>query len=214
MARKNNPDIVITDIMMPEMDGIELTRKLKSDFNTSHIPVIMLTARSTIENEIEGLEEGADDYLPKPFGIKRLKTHMISLLQNREKLWQAFTMKDHIKPSDVQVQSMDEKFVEHAMDIVEKNIENADFNVEMFCREIGMSRMHLNRKLKGLFNQSPSEFIRIIRLKRAAQLLVDGQLNVSEVIYKVGFNSRTYFTKAFKQYYGVSPKEYVQKNCE
>ncbi|MFW5820694.1 MAG: hybrid sensor histidine kinase/response regulator transcription factor, partial [Bacteroidota bacterium] len=208
-ARVHNPDLIIMDVMMPELGGIELTNMLKTDFETCHIPIIMLTAKSSLNDEIEGFEKGADAYISKPFSMKLLKTQISSLLQNRENLRKVFNLNLKLNPTEVNIQSMDDKFIKHAMKIVEDNIAEEKLNVQLLAEELGMSRMQLNRKMKGLLNQSPSDFIRIVRLKRASQLMTDGKLNVSEVIYHVGINSRTYFTKAFKDQFGMSPKEYA-----
>ncbi len=210
-ARMQNPDLIIMDVMMPEMGGIELTKVLKTDFETCHIPILMLTAKSSLNDEIQGFEEGADAYITKPFSMKLLKTQISTLLQNRENLRKVFNLNLKLDPSEVHIQSMDDKFINRAMKIVEDNIAEEKLNVQLLAKELGMSRMQLNRKMRGLLNQSPSDFIRTIRLKRASQLLIDGQLNVSEVIYHVGLNSRTYFTKAFKEQFGISPKEYAKK---
>ncbi len=210
-ARVHNPDLIIMDVMMPEMNGVELTKMLKNEFETSHIPILMLTAKSSISDEIQGFEEGADAYVTKPFSMKLLRTQISSLLQNRENLRKVFNLNLKLDPSEINIQSMDDKFINRAKEIVEENISEEKLNVQLLAKELGMSRMQLNRKMKGLLNQSPSDFIRTIRLKRASQLLTDGKLNVSEVIYHIGINSRTYFTKAFKEQFGMSPKEYAKK---
>ncbi len=210
-ARANNPDLIIMDVMMPELDGIELTNILKTDFDTCHIPIIMLTAKSSLNDQIEEIEKGADTYMSKPFSMKLLRAKIAALLQNRENLRKVFILNLKLDPSEVSIQSMDDKFINQAKKIVEENISEEKLNVQLLADELNMSRMQLNRKMKGLLNQSPSDFIRTIRLKRASQLMRDGKLNVSEVIYHVGINSRTYFTKAFKEQFGMSPKEYSKK---
>ncbi|MFP4367432.1 MAG: response regulator, partial [Bacteroidales bacterium] len=210
-VRMENPDLIIMDVMMPEMGGVELTNILKTDFETCHIPILMLTAKSSLNDEIQGFKKGADAYLTKPFSMKLLKTQVSTLLQNRENLRKVFNLNLKLDPTEVNIQSIDDKFINQAKKIVEDNIAEEKLNVQFLARELGMSRMQLNRKMKGLLNQSPSDFIRTIRLKRASQLLIDGKLNVSEVIYHVGISSRTYFTKAFKDQFGMSPKEYAKK---
>jgi signal transduction histidine kinase/ligand-binding sensor domain-containing protein/AraC-like DNA-binding protein len=214
LTRKYSPDLIITDVMMPEMGGVEMTERIKSDFDTCHIPVIMLTAKSSIIDQIEGITHGADAYFAKPFSMKLLRAQIGSLLENREKLRKAFGSKLKPTPSTLNIQSMDEKFLVRAIAIVEKSMEDPAFGVKELGEEIGMSRMQLNRKFRGILNQTPSEFIRTIRLKRAAQLMVDGNLNVSEVIYHVGISSRTYFTKAFSEQFGMSPKAFVKESTE
>ena len=202
------PDLVITDLMMPRMDGVELCKRLKSDERTSHIPVIMLTAKAAIENKIEGLETGADAYMTKPFNMQELQTRLKSLIEQRKMLRERFTRETDIGPSDIAVTSVDEKFLKKAIKIIEDNLGDCDFDVTALTGEIGMSRMQLFRKLKALTNQSPSEFIRTIRLKRAAQLIKKKFGNVAEITYEVGFNNLSYFAKCFRELYGVPPSEY------
>jgi ligand-binding sensor domain-containing protein/signal transduction histidine kinase/DNA-binding response OmpR family regulator len=211
LTHKYSPDLIILDVMMPEMGGVEMTDKIKSDFDTCHIPVIMLTAKSSLDDQIGGISHGADAYMAKPFSMKLLRAQIQSLLQSRDNLKKVFSANLKLEPSRIKIQSMDDRFIKKAIKIVEENIADEKFNVNELGKEIGMSRMQLNRKLKGLLNQTPGDFIRTIRLKRATQLLVDGKLNVSEVIYHVGFGSRTAFTKAFQQQFGASPAEYVKK---
>jgi signal transduction histidine kinase/AraC-like DNA-binding protein len=204
------PDLIITDLMMPGMDGVELCKKLKTDERTSHIPVIMLTARATVESRIEGLETGADAYMTKPFNMQELQTRLKSLIEQRKLLRERFSKETDLSPSDITVTSVDEKFLNKAIHIIEDNLGDCDFDVTAMTGEIGMSRMQLFRKLKALTNQTPSEFIRTIRLKRAAQLLKKKFGNVAEITYEVGFNNLSYFAKCFRELYGVSPSEYAK----
>jgi signal transduction histidine kinase/AraC-like DNA-binding protein len=204
------PDLVITDLMMPKMDGVELCQRLKSDERTSHIPVIMLTAKATVESRIEGLETGADAYMTKPFNMQELQTQLKNLIEQRKLLRERFSRETEISPSDIAVTSVDEKFLNKAIQIIEDNLGDCDFDVTAMTAEIGMSRMQLFRKLKALTNQTPSEFIRTIRLKRAAQLLQKKFGNVAEITYEVGFNNLSYFAKCFRELYGVSPSEYAR----
>jgi signal transduction histidine kinase/ligand-binding sensor domain-containing protein/AraC-like DNA-binding protein len=208
MVIRFDPDIIISDIIMPLMDGIEMCRKIKSDIRTSHIPVIMLTARSAIESKIEGLETGADAYLEKPFSMDLLETQVNNLLDNRKLLREKFSKELVVKPSDIAITSIDATFIQKAMDIVESHIPDTGFGSDEFCREIGMSRSQLHRKLKALTSQPASEFIRNMRLKRAANLLKESQLSVEEISYRTGFNSPPYFTKCFKVLFGKTPSEY------
>ena len=210
LATDNMPDIIITDLMMPRMDGVELCKKLKTDERTSHIPVIMLTAKATVESRIEGLETGADAYMTKPFNMQELQTRLKSLIEQRKILRERFGKETELGPSDIAVTSVDEKFLTKAIQIIEDNLGDCDFDVTAMTGEIGMSRMQLFRKLKALTNQTPSEFIRTIRLKRAAQLLKKNFGNVAEVTYEVGFNNLSYFAKCFRELYGVSPSEYTK----
>jgi signal transduction histidine kinase/AraC-like DNA-binding protein len=205
------PDLVITDLMMPEMDGLELCRRLKTDERISHIPVIMLTAKADVEDKIEGLETGADDYITKPFNNKELIIRTKNLIEQRKKLRKKYANQISIEAKEVAVQSVDEKFLQHARIVIEKNISDCDFDVNSFCPEMGMSRMQLFRKLKALVNQTPGELIRNLRLQRAAQLMKQNFGNVAEITYEVGFNNLSYFAKCFKDKFGLLPSEYQKQ---
>ena len=211
MIIRLDPDIVISDIIMPVMDGIEMCQKIKSDIRTSHIPVIMLTARAAIESRIESLETGADAYLEKPFSMELLEIQINNLLDSRKLLRDKFSKELVIKPADITITSVDETFIRKAIDIADKHISDSGFGSDEFCREIGMSRSQLHRKLKAITSQSASEFIRTIRLKRAASLLKDSHLSVEEISFRTGFNSPAYFTKCFKTLFGKTPSEYSGK---
>jgi signal transduction histidine kinase/ligand-binding sensor domain-containing protein/DNA-binding response OmpR family regulator len=209
IARKKLPDLIVSDIVMPEMDGIELCRIIKSDKNTSHIPVILLTGRSSNKKRLEGFEFGADDYITKPFSFEILESRIRNLILQRETIRKSFQKRFELTPSDIQVTPLDEKLIQKALQIVENNLSDPDFSVDKLSREIGMSRVHLYKKLTSLTGKSPIEFIRIIRLRRAAQLLEKSQLSVSEIAYQVGFNNPKYFTKYFKSEYRTLPSEYA-----
>lgn len=209
-AINNPPDLVISDIMMPELDGVTLCQKLKNDIRTSHIPIILLTAKADIDSKLEGLEAGADDYLPKPFQLTELEVRVKNLIDQRKKLRERFTKGLILKPADIAVTSSDERFLQKALDIMEENMGNSGFGVKIFSREIGMSRTQLHRKMTGLLNHSASEFIRMMRLKRAGSLLHQHHGNVSEVSFLVGFSSPNYFSKCFHDFYGQTPSEYVR----
>ncbi len=204
------PDIIISDVMMPEMTGTTLCTKLKSDARTSHIPVILLTARTPLIFKIEGLETGADDYITKPFNLNILEARVWNLLESRQLLRERYRKEINLQPVNVAITSPDEKFLSKAMSYIEKNIAESNLSVEDLGREVGMSRVTLYRKIKALTNQSAVEFIRTIRLKRAAQLLEQNKLNVSEIAYMVGFMDIDYFRRCFKEQYGYTPKEYAQ----
>ena len=208
VATEQLPDLIITDLMMPKMDGVELCEKLKTDERTSHIPVIMLTAKTSVEDRIEGLETGADDYLTKPFNIKELRVRVKNLIKQRQKLRERFRKELMLEPREIAVTSADERFIIQALEIIEKNMSDEDFSVELLGSELAMSRMQLFRKIKALTDQSPSEFIRTIRLKRAAQLIKSNFGNLAEITYEVGFNHPSYFAKCFRELYGVAPSEY------
>ena len=212
-AVENIPDIIICDVMMPVMDGITLCRNLKSDKRTCHIPLVLLTARTSLIFKVDGLETGADEYMTKPFNPRVLELKVRNLLAQRARLQQAFVDSKTltIEPKGVTLNSTDETFVRQAMESVENNMTNSEFSVEELCRDVGMSRMQLYRKLKALTGLSANEFIRTMRLKRAAQLLEQNQLTVAEVTYEVGFSDLPYFRECFKKMFGVTPSQYGQR---
>lgn len=203
------PDLIISDIMMPEMDGIELCRKLKSDVRTSHIPVILLTARTTLTFKYEGLETGADEYITKPFSAQYLMLKVKNLIKQRNLLRQHFERESILQPEDITVTSVDERLLKKAVDYIVENIENPSISVEKLSQELGLSRVHFYRKIKALTNLTAVEFIRSIRLKRAAAILIQAKLSVKEVQNKVGFESADYFRKCFKAQFSVTPSEYA-----
>jgi signal transduction histidine kinase/ligand-binding sensor domain-containing protein/DNA-binding response OmpR family regulator len=208
MVQELQPDLVISDIMMPVMTGIELSRKIKSNTSTSHIPVILLTAMSSVERELEGFEAGSNDYIAKPFTFEILASRINSLLTLQEQMRREYRKLMEINPSEIEVTSVDEAFMKNAIEIVEKNMDNPAFSVEDMSRELFMSRVSLYKKLVSLTGKSPVEFIRLLRLKRAAQLLSKSQHTVAEVAYEVGFNNPKVFSKYFKEEYGVTPSAY------
>ncbi|WP_461587162.1 ATP-binding protein [Winogradskyella sp.] len=208
LAIKAVPDLIITDLMMPEMDGIQLNEAIKNNENTSHIPVILLTAKADRDTKLESLKTGADDFLVKPFDNEELFIRVENMISQRKKLQEKYTQTITLSPSKITIQSKEEAFLKKALEVVDANISNSEFTVELFQQEIGMSRMQLHRKLKALTNFSSSEFIRDIRLQRAADLLTDNNLNVSEVAYSCGFNSVSYFTQCFTQKFGVNPSKH------
>lgn len=205
------PDVVISDIVLPGMDGIEICKKIKTDRRTSHIPVILLTAHTANEQKISGFEAGADDYITKPFTFEILESRIRNLIRQRDALRKSFQKQIEIEPSAVEVVSLDKKFIQKAIEIVEKNIDNTDFSVEELSHALNMSRVNLYKKLLSLTGKTPIEFIRTIRLKRAAQLLRGSQLTIAEISYRVGFNNPKYFTRYFKEEFGVLPSVYAQQ---
>ncbi len=208
-ALLDGPDLIITDVMMPEMSGLELCKKIKKNVNISHIPVIMLTARNTVENEIEGLETGANYFIKKPFNIDQLQLVVKNTLDYRRELQLKFSGNKIPEPKDVNVTSVDEKFLTTASEVLEENISNSEFSVEDLARQTGLSPVHLYRKFKFLTGMSSNDFIKTFRMKRAAQLLQKNKLRISEVAYAVGFNDPRYFRKCFKAEFGKSPTDYV-----
>jgi signal transduction histidine kinase/ligand-binding sensor domain-containing protein/DNA-binding response OmpR family regulator len=208
-ANSHIPDLIVSDIMMPEMDGIEFCRKVKNDPNTSHIPVILLTARAAEEQKMEGFKSGADDYITKPFNFEILQARIRNLIQQREAIQKHFPKLLEVKASDIQVTTHDEKLIKSAIEIVENNLTNKDFSVEELSRQLGMSRVLLYKKLLALTGKTPIEFIRSIRMQRAAQLLEKSQYTVSEIAYQVGINNPKYFAKYFKEEYNMLPSNYA-----
>lgn len=215
LALEEIPDIIISDVMMPEKDGIELCRTLKSDIRTSHIPIILLTARTAEIFKLEGFETGADDYLTKPFRLNELNARIRNLLENRERLRQKFVKEALMQPREVIVDSPDEKFLMGLMEIIEEHIDQPELNVELITGRMGMSHSVVYKKIKALTGNTLVEFIREQRLKRAAQLLSQQKLSVKEICYEVGFTDRRYFSQMFKKKYNVTPSDYsreVSKN--
>ena len=210
IASKVLPDLIISDVMMPVMDGIDLCRKVKNTAETSHIPVILLTAKVADNQKMEGFDVGADDYIAKPFNFKLLESRIKNLLAQRRKLQKAFRKKIDVSPSEIEITSLDEIFIKKAIDLVEENIGNSQFSVQEMSSELGMSRVNLYKKISSLTGESPVEFIRSIRLKRAAQFLKQGQLTVSEVAYRVGYNDPKYFARQFKNEFNMSPSQYAK----
>jgi DNA-binding response OmpR family regulator len=201
------PDLVVSDVMMPEMDGYELTRALKQDERTSHIPVILLTARAASENKIEGLETGADDYLTKPFDAKELLTRIRNLIEIRRQLRKKFSAGTVLKPGEVAVPSIDDALLKRIMEAVEGEMGDEGFGVEQLARQVALGRRQLERKLLGLTNLSPAEFIRYMRLQRAHALLMKNAGSVAEIAFQVGFGSPSHFSTSFHQQFGFPPSE-------
>jgi len=208
---KEMPDLIVSDIMMPVMDGLELCRKIKTDNRTSHVPVILLTAKTTDQQKYEGLETGADDYITKPFNFEVLEIRIKNLIEQRKKLRQSFQQNLELQPSEIAITSLDDKFLKKIKDITEGNMHELNFSVEKLSTEFGISRAHLYNKLVALTGKTPIEYIRILRIRRAAQLLEKSQLTVMEIAYKVGFNDPRYFTKHFKSEYKMTPSQYAKK---
>ena len=208
------PDLIISDWMMPLKNGIELCQSIKTTANTSHIPVIILTSKSSNESKLMGLETGADDYITKPFNANLLAVRVKNILENRKKLRELFSISPKIKAREITLNSFDEHFIERVIKIVEDNISNVNLDIAFLEEELKMSNMQMYRKLKSLTNLSGNEFIKNIRLKRAVQLLESENYNIAEVAYKVGFNDPSYFTRIFKKQYGKVPSEYIEKSFE
>lgn len=205
------PDLIVTDVAMPEMNGLELVRRLKEDQRTLHIPLVLLTAGTSPEQHIEGYELGIHDYIEKPFNFEILQYRLSNILKQQETARKTFRQQIAIKGRDVAISSRDEGLVRKVIAIVEENISNPEFSVEALSKEIGMSRIHLYRKLNSISGKTPLEFIRSIRMERAARLLEQSQLTISEIAYQVGFNNPKYFTKQFREEFGELPSAYLTR---
>ena len=210
------PDVIVSDIIMPKMNGYELCQKIKSDEKTSHIPVILLTAKASGESTEKGFELGADYYVTKPFNPKLLELRIKNMLKTRDQMRQQLTalQETNVEPRDLKIASKDQEFLKRAIKCLEENLSNSNFGVDDLYRELGLSRTQLYRKLKGLVGQSANEFIRSFRLKRAAQLLKQQEMTISEVTYHVGFNDLQYFRYCFKKQFGSNPSEYAQMSAQ
>jgi signal transduction histidine kinase/ligand-binding sensor domain-containing protein/AraC-like DNA-binding protein len=212
MARSHDPEIIITDIMMPEMDGFELCRTIRKEFATSHIPIVFLTAKTMQEDEIKGLRLGAVDYIFKPFNLVSLKLKIQNILQNKRNIHKRIRTEQILQPESIELSSLDEVFLKNAVDSVNKYLDDPVFDVELFSRDLGVSSNQVYRKIKALTGQTAKEFIRNQRLKIAADLILQHKRTISEVIYMVGFTSPSYFSRCFKEFYGCTPKEYIEQN--
>ena len=210
MARKNPPDLIISDVMMPEMDGIEMCRQIKNNLYTSHVPVIMLSAKALLEDQLQGLQFGADDYISKPFNLDILKAKVHNAIETRRKIRSLFTAQADIPQVSQESESLDDKFLSKAYDVLEQSYSNPDFSVEMFSDSMFVSRSLLYKKLKALVDLSPNDFITIYRLKKARPLILSKDMSVSEVAYSVGFNDPKYFSRVFKKFYKKTPSEYLE----
>ena len=209
-------DLVVSDVVMPEMDGITLLRNIKGNANISHVPVIMLTSKSEISDRLEGIKLGADAYLAKPFSLEELHLTIDNLIDNVRRLKGKFSgaLKQDDKVEKVEVKGYDEELMERIMKVVNENLSDSDFNVEKMCDEVGVSRTQLHRKLKEMTGVPTSEFLRNIRLNEAARLIREHKINITQVSYMVGFANNSHFSTAFKKYFGMSPTEYAAKYTE
>ncbi len=213
-ALQTIPDLIISDVMMPRMDGIALCQQLKTDERTSHIPVVLLTARASEIHQIQGLETGADDYITKPFNVKILKAKIKNLLESRKRLQERFGRDGALRLKDIATTPADELFLEKAMQVIDDNLANPDFNAAKFGEAMHMGRTQFYRKIKALTGKSVLDFIRTLQLQRATQWLAKGDVPVAEVAYRVGFSDPLYFSKCFRKQYGVPPTQYAARQAE
>jgi DNA-binding response OmpR family regulator len=210
-ALKYIPDLILTDVMMPGMDGMELCRQLKSNEKTSHIPVIMLTAKADFDSKLNGLHTGADDYILKPFQIKELQIRIANLIKQRNMLRRRFSAPKDTLADDINLNSYDINFIRRVTNVVEDHLSDLEFDVRSLQDKVGLSPTQLYRKLHALTGMSPSRFIRRMRLKQAVRLLEQNQGTVTQVAFEVGFGNLSYFTKCFKEQFGISPSEYSRQ---
>jgi YesN/AraC family two-component response regulator len=212
LAQTLLPDLVISDIMMPRSTGLELCQKIKQDPKTLHIPVVLLTARTAAVHELEGMETGADDYVSKPFNPKILHAKVSAILRNRTKLREFYQRQILLEPTEIAIPEADKLFLEEAMKVVEDNLSDPDFSVQVLIKEMGMSQSFFYRRVKSITGRSVVEFIRDVRLKRAAQLLASTQLRVSDIAYQVGIQDLKHFRTVFQKLYNMSPSEYAKQH--
>ncbi|MFT3751705.1 MAG: two-component regulator propeller domain-containing protein [Paludibacter sp.] len=212
LAIRELPDCVITDVMMDGLDGIELCKKIKTNEKTCHIPVIILTAKTSIEQRVEGLEVGADSYIPKPFNISHLKVRISKLIELRQTIKNKYEGKFEVPQEQIKVKSVDEKLFEKFENIVKDQLDNPDLSIEIISQQIGISRSQLQRKLKQITNQNPSDYLKTMRLRYAGVLLTSKNLSISEVTYACGFALLSHFSNSFREFYGMSPSRYVEIN--
>lgn len=210
--KDNEVDVIVTDVMMPVMDGIKLCKNVKQNIRTCHIPVIILSAKTDIKDQMEGLQMGADDYIPKPFSLAILTTKIQNMMRTRRRMLEKYAKSLEVEPEKITFNAMDEALLKRAMAIVEKNMDNIEFSTDEFAREMNMSRSNLHLKLKAITGESTIDFIRKIRFNEAAKLLKDGRYTVAEVSTMVGFNTPSYFATSFKKYFGCLPTEYIKKS--
>jgi YesN/AraC family two-component response regulator len=211
-ALEEEPDLIISDVMMPLMSGLEMTRQLKTDMKTCHIPIILLTAKAALEHKLEGLEEGADSYIPKPFNSQHLQVRVKKLLELRAKIREHYREQLDFQEKESDLNRLDQKFLSKITQIVEQNIGNDDISVDELGQKLGMSRVHLYRKIKKLTDMSVSEFVTSVKLRKSLELLRNSGKAISEIAYEVGFSSPSYYTRCFKDQFKMSPSEYMQQH--
>jgi len=210
-ALEHIPDLIVSDVMMPKMDGFKLCEKIKTDERTSHIPVILLTAKAASSDKIEGLEIGADDYIMKPFETDELRARIKNLIEQRKRIHEHFKKHGLFEIEEKNITPVDQKFLQKVFDLITRHVSNSSLNVESLTEDLALSRSVLHRKILSLVGETPGELIRRIRLKKAASLIEKNFGNLSEVALEVGFNNPAYFSEAFKKQFGMSPSQYQQK---
>jgi len=206
--------LVISDLMMPEMDGVEMCELLKSDHRTSHIPLIMLTARASASSKLESLETGADDYILKPFDAEELQARVSNLIEQRKRLRERYRKEFLTDPGTKNLTKPIDEFLSKVTACLNRNLSNSEYNVQKLGQDVGLSQSQLYRKILALSDLTPSEYIRNTRLKKAAIMFRQGHRNVSSVLYSVGFNAPSHFSKYFRELYGVNPTDYIKQKSE
>ena len=211
LLKKNTVDIVITDVMMPVMDGVKLCKNIKQNVSTSHIPVIMLSAKTDMNDQKEALGTGADDYIPKPFSLSLVISKIQNMMRTRRRMLEHYSKELTVEPEKVTFNPVDEELLKKAVEIVKKNLDNTDFSTEDFASQMNMSRSNLHLKLKAITGESAIEFIKKIRFSEACRLLKEGRYNIAEISSMVGFSTPSYFATSFKKYIGCLPTEYIKQ---
>lgn len=214
LCEEKYPDLIISDVMMDNMDGLQFCKRLKSNPEISHIPLILMTALASVENKLEGYKTGADDYITKPFEPELLKIRVKNILQSISKAKEEFAQNPKITSKELTVSKIDEEFLNQAIDLLTQNLDNGSFDIEDFSKNLGVSSPQLYRKIKAISGVSPNEFVRTFRLRQAAKMMQETQLSISEIAYKVGFNDSLYFSKCFKKQFGVTPSKYLHSSAK
>ena len=210
IAQKHNLDLILSDVMMPEMDGLQFCERIKTNFETSHIPVILLTAKIMDSHKMTGYLTGADDYVTKPFNPELLKVRIQNLLNQRHQLRKKFNNDFLLSPKEVKLMSPDEEMLQRLVGLMEENIDDSGFNVNKMCEMVHLSHMHFIRKVRQLTGKTPSELLKSFRMKRAQDLLAQQKVTISEVAYQVGYDLPNSFSRVFRQEFGMTPTEYVE----
>ncbi|MCU0322536.1 MAG: response regulator, partial [Chitinophagaceae bacterium] len=214
IAISQMPDLIVSDLMMPEMDGNQLCKKVREDINISHTPFILISAKASVETHIHGLESGADIYFPKPFSLRLLQVTIQNLFEARAKLKDKYNTDVFADTRELVTNQKEKEFLDELIEIVEYNMENEELDVDMICKKIGMSRTKLYGKVKAVTGQPIGEFIRLLRLKKAARILVSEDVSILDVMMRVGIQSQSYFTKAFKKEFGKTPSAFIAEHTK
>lgn len=210
-AKEQSPGIIISDVIMPGMDGIQLCKAIKEDIDTSHIPFIMLTARTALASQVEGLDSGADYYFAKPLNMDLLLLTIRNRFEQAARLKERYARLSNIEAMDLVHSEKDKEFMNHLLQVIDTHLINPDFDIEQLCHEMGMSRTRLYQKIKSISQQSIGDFIRTIRLKKAVDIMTHEDVSLTEVMYRIGIQTQSYFTKAFKKEFGKTPTQFMQE---